>query len=270
MIKKCAVVNDVSGFGKCSISASLPIMAAMKVQACPVVTSVLSHQTAFDNYRIMDTSSFMDELIDGWKRNHVRVDAILTGFMANTEQIDRVQGFIDSFCGEDTVLVVDPVMGDDGEVYKNYTAEMCDKVRELSRIATLITPNAMELCILVRKEFTSDVRKLEKYAKSLLSDTVKYVAVTGIKSERQIGTLVVSKERVSLISADYHPGSYSGTGDIFASILTAALARGLDVFDAADFAAGFISECIRDTDENDTREGICFEEHMGEICEKFK
>lgn len=269
MIKKCAVINDISGFGKCSLTAAVPVMAAMKVQALPVVTSVLSHQTAFDDYRIIDTSGFIDEVIDGWKKNRVVLDGILTGFIANDEQIHMINRFIDAFRNDENILVVDPVMGDDGEVYKNYTENMIEGVRSLAGRADVITPNAMELCILAGKDFTSDENLLYEYAKTLLSDTLKDIVVTGIKKDDEIITLCVNEDGSVRIRGNYIRGSYSGTGDILASVVTAGILKGKKVAECASIAHEFIEKSILDTDYPDTREGVCFEKHLDMLYENF-
>lgn len=269
-MKKCAVINDISGFGKCSLTAAIPVMAAMQVQVNPVVTSILSHQTDFDIYKMTDTSEFMDELIDGWVKNGVREDAILTGFIANAAQIERIERFIDVFKNDENILVVDPVMGDDGRVYDNYTDSMIDGVRRLSEKADIITPNAMELCLLAKTEFTSDIARLEKLAQGLLSKRLKCVMVTGIKNHGDIATLTVTKDGSYSISVPYLKGSYSGTGDIFASVVTAGIIQGMSPKDAAALAAGFISKSIEVTDTKDRREGVCFEKQLGWLSEQIR
>ena len=269
-MKKCAVINDISGFGKCSLTAAIPVMSAMQVQVNPVVTAVLSHQTDFDIYRMKDTSDFMDELIDGWVRNFVSEDAILTGFIANSTQIERIERFIEKFKNDGNILVVDPVMGDDGRVYDNYNDVMIDGVRRLSLKADIITPNAMELCLLAGTEFTSDAGTLEKLAKGLLSERLKCIMVTGIKNDGKITTLTVTKDGSERISTPYLKGSYSGTGDIFASVVTAGIIRGMNAKDAAALAVEFISKSIEVTDTKDRREGVCFEKQLGWLSEQIR
>ena len=112
-MKKIAVLNDLSGMGKCSLTAAIPVISVMGIQACPLPTAVLSCQTGFPSYYCDDYTDRMDIIIDEWKKLNFVPDGIYTGFLADAAQADKAVRFIREFKTEDTRILVDPVMGDD-------------------------------------------------------------------------------------------------------------------------------------------------------------
>lgn len=123
--KKIALVNDYTGFGRCSVAVQLPIISHLGVQCCPLPTAVLSNHTMFDSFSIQDFTAHMDEHIAEWRKLGLRFAGICTGFLGSADQIAIVDGFIREFAGADTAVVVDPVMGDYGRPYATYTPDMC-------------------------------------------------------------------------------------------------------------------------------------------------
>ena len=138
---KIAVINDISGFGRCSIAVSLPIISQMKIQCCPVPTSVFSNHTGFKNFFFDDYTDKMLEYTDNWKQLGLKFNGILTGFLGSARQIEIVSDIICSFRSENTIVIIDPVMGDNGKPYPTYTEDMCHRMRELIKHADIITPN---------------------------------------------------------------------------------------------------------------------------------
>ena len=132
-MKKIAVLNDLSGLGKCSLTAAIPVISVMGIQACPLPTAVLSCQTGFPSYYCDDYTDRMDKIMDEWKKLDFQPDGIYTGFLADAAQADKVLSFIALFGGENVKILVDPVMGDDGEEYPIYTEELCEKMRFLAK-----------------------------------------------------------------------------------------------------------------------------------------
>ena len=130
-LKRIAVLNDLSGMGKCSLTAAIPVLSVMGVQACPLPTAVLSAQTGFPSYYCDDYTDRMDILMDEWQKMHFRPDGIYTGFLADALQAEKAVDFIQRFKSTETKVLVDPVMGDDGEEYSVYTEELCEKMRIL-------------------------------------------------------------------------------------------------------------------------------------------
>ena len=116
-MKRIAVLNDLSGMGKCSLTAAIPVLSVMGVQVCPLPTAVLSAQTGFPSYYCDDYTDRMDILMDEWQKMHFRPDGIYTGFLAGALQAEKAVDFIQRFKSTETKVLVDPVMGDDGEEY---------------------------------------------------------------------------------------------------------------------------------------------------------
>ena len=142
--KKIAVINDISGFGRCSIAVSLPIISMLKVQCCPLPTSIFSNHTGFDSFFYEDFTPYMERYINEWEKLNLNFSGICTGFLGSAEQINIVTKFFQKFITKDTIVVIDPVMGDYGKAYPTYTEEMCQNMKNLIQYANILTPNLTE------------------------------------------------------------------------------------------------------------------------------
>ncbi len=268
-LKKIAVINDISGFGKCSLTVSLPIISALGIECNPIPTAILSNQTGYNDFYSVDFTENMSPYIDVWKNQNVHFDAILTGYLASEKQVDIILDFIDNFKDENTLVFVDPVMADDGVLYDTYSEKLCEKVKILSKKANIITPNLTELCILCGADY-NEISKEKNYEKinglaySLLSDTTKTVIVTGIKRNDQITNMFVQKDQIGTVNQKLLKGSFSGTGDIFSSIVCGGITKGIDIFDAVKLATNFIYCSIKNTPTNLDYEpdGVNFQKHL--------
>lgn len=268
-MKKSAVINDLSGFGRCSLSVALPILSAMGVECCPLPTAILSNQTGYDEFFCVDFTENMTSYIDVWKRQNVHFDSILTGYLASEKQVDIILDFIDFFRKKDTLVIVDPVMADDGVLYDTYNENLCEKVKLLAKKANIITPNLTELCILCDADYEKyknedDMGEICALASSLLSEITQAVIVTGVKKDGTIYNIIAEKDGPAVVRSTLLNGSYSGTGDIFSSIVCGAVTKGKSVIDAVGLATEFILKAIENTP---TRldyepEGVCFQKHM--------
>lgn len=147
-MKKAAVIHDLSGFGKCSLTAAIPVLSALGVQCCPVATAVLTGQTGYPCYHCTDLTAMLPDYIDAWGKNNAHFDAIYSGFLTGAKQISQVLDFIRYFREEHTLLLVDPVMGDDGNAYPFFTPGLLNGMKELTLKADVITPNLTEACLL--------------------------------------------------------------------------------------------------------------------------
>lgn len=265
-MKKIAVINDLSGFGRCSLSVALPILSVMGHECCSVPTAILSNQTGYDNFYSVDFTEHLTPFIDVWKKQNVQFDAILTGYLASEKQVDIILDFIDRF-GENSLVFVDPVMADDGVLYDTYDEKLCEKVKMLTTKANIITPNLTELCILCGVDYNK-ISKSPEYigelASSLLSETTKTVIVTGIKSDAEISNLIVEKSGSDIVNSELLGGSYSGTGDIFSSIVCGGITKGMSVSDAVILATDFIYCSIINTPTQLDYEpnGVNFQKHL--------
>ena len=263
-MKKCAVINDISGFGICSLTASIPVMSAMGVQGNPVVTGVFSNQTGYESFRHVDLTDMLPAVTREWSRLSPHFDGILTGFLLCAEQYAHVIDFIDTFKQKDTLLLVDPVMADNGEIYATYTSEMVEGVKKLCAKADIITPNLTELRILSGEEdiMLGGVKMLERGIKSVI--------VTGVVEGEKIANYVfsggtVKKYETGFIKSATEGGSFSGTGDIFSSFVMGKILNGFSVFEAVEQAVDFISKAIKSSNIKNRNDGIDFEPFLKNI-----
>ena len=286
-MKKIAVLNDLSGMGKCSLTAAIPVISVMGIQACPLPTAVLSAQTGFPSYYCDDYTDRMDAIMEEWKKMDFYPDGIYTGFLADARQADKAVEFIEQFAKEDTKILIDPVMGDNGEEYPIYTEALCEKMRFLVRRATVITPNLTEARLLLYgaqrahvlwKELSlMDEERLLKFTESTGKELSKEfdteVVITGIdlparENHQEMGNLICKDGVQTWVSTVKEGGSYSGTGDLFASVLSAGMVKGMDTVDSVRKAVKFLSKGIHDAvlEGTDRNEGICFERYLSELA----
>ena len=190
MTKKIAVINDLSGFGRCSLTAAISVIAAMGVQPCPLPTAVLSAQTGYPSYYCDDYTEKMEYFRSEWEKMGQTFDGIYTGFVASEQQIDQIFHFVETFDTPDTFLLVDPVMGDDGRTYAMFTPELLRKMKKLAMTADIITPNLTELTLLTDASYhelvaisdaESMTKEIVKLAQSLCEAGPSKVIVTGIR-----------------------------------------------------------------------------------------
>ena len=161
MAKKIAVINDLSSFGHCSLTAAISTISVMGVQPCPLPTAILSAQTGYPSYYCDDYTGKMEYFRQEWEKMGLRFDGIYTGFVASEEQIRHIFRFLDTFYKEGTFLLVDPVMGDNGNVYKLFTKGLLLRMRELAMRANVLTPNLTELCLLTETDF-AEIQELKE------------------------------------------------------------------------------------------------------------
>lgn len=264
-MKKCAVINDLSGFGKCSLTAAIPVISAMGSEVHPLPTAVLSNQTAYDSFQLVDLTDYMQLFIKEWKKLNVSFDAILTGFVTNEKQIDIISNFIDNFNSSETLVIIDPVMADNGALYSGYTQAMCEKIKMLCYKADVITPNIAELAFLAEEDYSEEWETIVSYGKKLINNGIKRIVVTGYKEKDTISNIVFDGDKVEKATAQLIGGYFSGTGDVLASIITGGLLKGMDLYSSVDLATDFISKVIKQTDASNYNDGIDFERYLGEL-----
>lgn len=269
--RSIALINDLSGFGRCSLTVSLPIISALKVQCAVLPTCVLSNHTAYDSFYMKDLTDSMDPWMDEWKKLDLHFDGIYTGFLGSEEQIEKVLRFMDLFArnSEDTekktVVIVDPVMGDNGVIYGTYTEGMCRGMKELVRKANVITPNLTEACLLADWPYREDFleEELEKLGRILMDMGPDRVVISGIRFQNDVCDLMMEKGRpVEWNRARKIFEFRHGTGDVFASIVAADAVKGIDFYESVRKAAKFVRDAIRVTQNLHVpmRDGVAFEE----------
>lgn len=271
--KKIAVINDMSGFGKCSITVELPIISAMGIQCCPLPTAIFSNHTGYDSFFWEDYTDKMAAYQKEWEKLGLEFEGICTGFLASKQQIQEVEHFLKRFKKEKTVVVIDPVMGDYGELYPTYQRETGEELRKLLPMADLLTPNLTEACVLTGWEYREQMAEEEmiSIAKALCEMGPHKIAITGIDRGSKIANLCFEKGKEPIfIECDKIGISRAGTGDIFCSMLAADAVKGVDFRKSVEHTTDFISICMERTTQLGIPEqdGVCFEEFLGLLAEK--
>ena len=279
--KRVAAIHDLSCFGRCATTVISPVLSAMGAQVIPVPTALLSsHTGGFTDMYFKDLSPDMNSISDHFERLGLKFDAIYTGFLGSERQIDIVLDFIKRFSTEETIIFVDPVMGDDGVLYSTYNEELCRRMRELCSVADIITPNLTEACFLSDVEYTdtSDMTESEAFAFAdslrgqLARLTKGKIVITGIPHKvGMFGTYShteADSESGDMYSVERMSRSYPGTGDLFASVLLGSLLAGEDESAAIRFASDYITRVMEYTSQFNTpeREGVAFEHFMAELA----
>lgn len=284
MAEKIAVINDLSGFGRCSLTAAISVISAMGVSPCPLPTAILSAQTGYPSYYCDDCTDKMEHFRREWEKMGAEFDGIYTGFVASEEQIRQIFRFLNTFHNKNNFLLVDPVMGDDGTPYDMFSDTLLSLMKELAFQADIITPNVTELCLLTGADYGrlaatlhsgSLLKEIRTLALSLCSRKLKHVIVTGIRFSdergiRQMGNLYAAKESCQMFSFPYVGGSYSGTGDLFASCLCAGIARGDDIPSIIQTAGKFIELSLADSVKEGVgqNDGVNYEKYLSLLIPK--
>ena len=277
---RAAVIHDLSGFGRCSLTEVIPILSVMGVQCCPLPTAFLStHTGGFEGFTFLDMTEELPRAAAHWKSLGLRFQAIYSGFLGSERQIDIVADFIRAFRREDTLVIVDPVMGDNGQAYQTYTPAMCAGMARLAELADVITPNLTEAAFLLNQDYKDlldggralhDENALRELAEALSLGGRRSVALTGAAlSPGQTGAMCFDARtgRAGAVQAEFVAHPLHGTGDIFASVLTGGLMRGDCLEDAAARAVDFIHDCaVRTVEQNlSLQEGVDFEPLLGHL-----
>lgn len=270
--KRIALINDITGFGRCSVTVELPLISALKVQACPFPTALLSVHTGFPSHYIDDCTDRMRPYMENWKENGLTFDGIATGFIGSAAQIGIVIDFIEMFRTAETKVMVDPVMGDNGRLYASYTPEMCREMRRLLHYADLVTPNLTEACELLELPYPEDGavtdEELLHMARALSDAGPSQVVITGLCSGDIIRNFIYERGQEPEILRQRKIGiDRSGTGDAFAAIVAASLVRGETLHAAVTRAAEFISRVLKYMEPLDIpwNWGLAFEEYLTDL-----
>lgn len=269
-MKRAAVINDLSGLGRCSLTAALPVLSVMGVQPCALPTAVLTNQTGYPSYSVQDFTPCMTDYITEWQKAGMTFDAIYTGFLTGEQQVEQIGAFLHAFRTPETLLIVDPIMGDNGERYPTFSPALCDRIRELALQADVITPNLTEACLLTDEDYgavTASADLLLRAAaigQTLCDKGVGTVVITGIHQDDHLLNIVVDRGTVHEIAAPCIGGSYSGTGDLLASVLCGGLLTGMTAAETTGLATRFICAALNDTVAagTDRNDGVLFERHL--------
>lgn len=274
---KMAMINDLTGFGHCSLAVAIPIISVMGVQACPVPTGIFSNHMAFPEWHYTDFTHEMSSYLSVWERLSLSFDGISCGFLGNEALIPTLSGFFkqqkDTY---GTCVLLDPVMGDHGRAYSSVTPSYQKALTGLCSLADILTPNLTEACFLTGtaypEELLTDASDSSEPLLSLLSGMaaklhamdIGKVVITGIKIGNFFGNYVSASGSGELLFSPAGGPSRPGTGDIFAAILSADAVKGVPFTDSVKKAAEFVRICTEGSAALNIPivEGVCLEQYL--------
>lgn len=266
-MKRIITIQDISCVGRCSLTVALPIISAAGVECGVLPTAVLSTHTAFDKFTFCDLTDEIEPISKTFSDLGLDFDSIYTGYLGSFRQLALVDDFISTHKKENTLVVIDPAMADNGVLYKGFTPEFAKAMANLVRHADLVIPNLTEACFMLDVPYTEEYD--EDYIKDILVRLTglgaKCAALTGITFDNKtLGAYSYDSEtgKFFYYANNYLPVRYHGTGDIFASAAVGSLMRGQSVENALAVAVDYTHECIRLTMEDEDRRtyGVNFEE----------
>lgn len=271
-MKKVLTIQDISCFGKCSITVALPIISAMGVETVILPTAVLSTHTMFKDFTVKDLTDQLVPITDHWKKEGLKFDVIYTGYLGSAEEIEIAKKIFVEFGGDDTMIFIDPVMADNGKLYAAFDENYAKLNAGLCGTADIIVPNITEACFMTDTEYKEVYD--EDYVKDLLQKLAglgsKVVVLTGVSlSEGKTGVYGLDTRTGEYFTYqnDRVNVSYHGTGDVFSSVSVGAIARGLSMKDAFRLAADYTARTIQVTEENPENPwyGVDFEATIPEL-----
>ncbi len=267
-VKKLAAIHDLSGIGRVSLTSVIPILSSMGIQVCPLPTAVLSSHTQYPDFYKVDLTEHLHPFIKHWKNLKLKFDAIYSGYLASAAQVEIVEYIIDSFYNKGMMVVVDPVMGDNGSTYASLGMDLVSEMQRIIKKADVITPNLTEAALLLGEKYSEaiDQETIKEWLLRLSEKGPSTVVITSVPElPKNKNTSVIAYEKMTKrfwkVSCHYLPANYPGTGDSFTSALTGSLLQGDSLPIALDRAVQFISYGVRATfgHNYDTREGIMLE-----------
>ena len=288
-MKRVLTVQDISCVGKCSLTAAIPVISAMGIEVCPLPTAILSNHTAFSSFSFLDLTDKIPEILNEWKKQGFHFDAIYTGYLGSIKQIDLVHKILDEFAQNDTLVVIDPCMADNGKLYTGFSQDFVKQMAKLCGRANVILPNMTEACFLVNQDydiFTHTNESIIKVMAKLLSLGAEQVILKGVEfSKEKIGVAYCSQklfdnnfstnennmEDMNIYFHHRYDENFHGTGDVFASAVTGALVLKKDIKDAVKIACDFVQESIECTllNPNYNWYGVDFESALRNLPQKL-
>ncbi|MDY4832096.1 MAG: pyridoxamine kinase [Treponema sp.] len=272
-MKRVLTVQDISCVGKCSLTAAIPVISAMGIEVCPLPTAILSNHTAFSSFSFLDLTDKIPEILNEWKKQGFHFDAIYTGYLGSIKQIDLVHKILDEFAQNDTLVVIDPCMADNGKLYTGFSQDFVNQMAKLCGRANVILPNMTEACFLVNQDYDFLVQTNENITKimaKLLLLGAEQVILKGVEfSKEKIGVAYYSQKNnndsrnligksiiensiddMKIYFHHRYDENFHGTGDLFASVVTGALVLKKELKEAVEIACDFIQESIECTLSN--------------------
>lgn len=277
-MKRVAVVNDLSGFGRCSLTVSIPILSAMGIQVCPLPTAVLSAHTGYPNPVVRDFTDDMEGFLAHWESLELAFDCGYTGYLGNERQADILEPFLRRLRDKGALRLVDPAMADNGRLYSSCSPALIPAMARLVSLATVATPNLTEACLLTGGDYAAVMQApdhrsvVEQMARQVLGGGCGAVVITGVASGDFIENCVLADLDAAPVWVRGHcvDRHFAGTGDVFASVLCGWLLRGMPLVDAVGQATAFVYETTAATAQwqENGQDGIAFEPYLYKLSEE--
>ena len=288
-MKRVLTVQDISCVGKCSLTAAIPVISAMGIEVCPLPTAILSNHTAFSSFSFLDLTDKIPEILNEWKKQGFHFDAIYTGYLGSIKQIDLVHKILDEFAQNDTLVVIDPCMADNGKLYTGFSQDFVKQMAKLCGRANVILPNMTEACLLVNQnydDFEHTKMNIQNLMEKLVSLGAKQAVLKGVEfSNEKIGVAYFSQkiaennsisnenimDNMQIYFHRRYDENFHGTGDLFASAVTGALVLKKELKDAVKIACDFVQESIECTLSNPNYNwyGVDFESALKNLPQKL-
>ena len=277
-VQRIAAVNDLSGFGRCSLTVSIPILSAMGYQVCPLPTAVLSAHTGYPNPVVRDFTDDMEKFLNHWESLGLTFACGYTGYLGNERQADVLEPFLHHLREQGAMRLVDPAMADHGKLYSSCSPKLVEAMARLVALANVTTPNLTELCLLTDGDYATvsaapDRREqVEAMARQLLTKGCGAVVVTGVESGDIIENCVLASADAAPVWVGGHrvDRHFAGTGDLFASVLCGWLLRGETLEEAVRKTTAFVCKTTAATArwQENGQDGIAFEPFLGELSKE--
>ena len=276
-MKRIVTIQDISCIGKCSLTVALPIISACGVETAVIPTAVLSTHTAFQGFTFRDLTEEITPISEHWKKEGIEFDAIYTGYLGSFEQLELVSRLIDQFKTEDNLIIVDPVMADNGALYPGFTQEFVAEMAKLCGKADVIVPNLAEASYMLQIPYVGEEYSEENIKEMLVSLSqlgTKKVVLTGVSfAPDQLGVMAydAKQKRFFRYFNEKLSASFHGTGDVFASAMTGAMMNNCSLEQALEVAVDYTVESIRKTMEDPEHRwyGVNFERAIPMLVERL-
>ncbi len=277
MQNKVLAINDISCVGRCSLTVALPIISSVGLECSILPTAILStHTGGFTEFTFLDFTEEMKKVSDHWLSLNRKYDAIYTGFLGSSEQVEVVKDIVEKF-KNNNVIIVDPAMADNGELYKIFDSNFPNEMKKLCLVGDIIIPNITEACLLTGYEYKQNNHTdeyIDGLIGALVKEGMKSVVLTGVsKQDGKIGAVCYNNETKEkyFYDLDIIPGYFHGTGDVFASVLTSCIMKNKTLEESTKIAVDMTVESIKKTlkyENIDVKYGVCFEEMLPLLISK--
>lgn len=262
---RVVTIQDISCFGKCSLTVALPLLSSMGLECAVVPTAVLStHTGGFSGWTFRDLTDDIPAVANHWKQQELTFDGLYTGYLGSPAQAAMIGEFVEAF--HPGVVFIDPAMADGGKLYSGFTTEIVEAMCSLCAKADYIVPNLTEACLLTGSAYCEsdllDRTAIRSLLEKLLALGCKTAVITGVQFDGMEGAAALNKDGVYTEYLTEHlPVRCHGTGDVYASIFFGSLMRGLSLHDAIKTAADNTVRAIKATIGDDSQwYGVRFEE----------